>query len=661
MDRVLSKGLLALMLGLLTAGWAQCQDPAVRNSAPGAVTVDAAQLDGVATVDVPLRFHVGGNAAFARPELDDTSWFLIQPGEGRTLNSARPPRPALGETWVRLHLHLVNATAPLAVSIRLHNGLPFGAFANGRQIGQSEGFANRRSYLNDALVLPLPNSPDIVLAICVRYPRTARVHFFPLEQVTIGKVPALANAVELDRYRQFETRWLAHTTFGLVFLAFVPFSLILLQAQRRPEYFWLAVFCCILGIDYLLDVALYAGSLPSQPWTIVVTDSLYSAVEITSLEYVCSMAELRDRRAMRVVQGVMIGGFLLWGTYHGGLISFEGRDPRPWIIDYSLVETLLWLLFSGYVLVSAFRRGIKECGLLLLPMTVLASSSVFLYVHTVLTASVLPGLYGVFHGVGFSTDDGASLLVIVGLATVALYRFIRVSQHEQLAAGELEAARTVQQLLLPAVTPATPGFVVESVYRPAREVGGDFFLVLPLEDWAGNKSLLTVVGDVSGKGMQAAMVVSTIVGALRVLPTHDPVEVLEHLNRMLFGHISGFATCCTALLQADGLLHIANAGNPAPYYDGEEVATAPGLPLGLVSEVSYERATYALSPGKRLTFVSDGIIEATRAKTAELFGFDRTRAMSMEPASAIAEAACVFGVGAPQADDMTVVTVACTW
>ncbi len=107
--------------------------------------------------------------------------------------------------------------------------------------------------------------------------------------------------------------------------------------------------------------------------------------------------------------------------------------------------------------------------------------------------------------------ENAGRVASAGLAIV-LYRFIRVSNSEQLASSELEAARTVQQLLIPAVQPAAPGFSVESVYLPSRQVGGDFFLTLPDVEASGNRRLLVIIGDVSGKGLQAAMVVSTIIG-----------------------------------------------------------------------------------------------------------------------------------------------------
>jgi serine phosphatase RsbU (regulator of sigma subunit) len=216
------------------------------------------------------------------------------------------------------------------------------------------------------------------------------------------------------------------------------------------------------------------------------------------------------------------------------------------------------------------------------------------------------------------------------------------SERERLA-SELEAARAMQQLLLPKAEAAG----VEAVYQPAAEVGGDFYYVEPLDDGG----LLVVVGDVSGKGLKAAMLVSMVVGALRRDRPASPGEVLAGLNEALVGYAGGgFVTCCCARFAADGKsAAIANAGHPAPYVDGGEIEVEGGLPLGVVSGAVYGEARVE---GRAFTFVSDGVVEAANAQ-GELFGFERTRAISMKSAQEIAEAARAWG----QNDDITVVTV----
>jgi serine phosphatase RsbU (regulator of sigma subunit) len=248
---------------------------------------------------------------------------------------------------------------------------------------------------------------------------------------------------------------------------------------------------------------------------------------------------------------------------------------------------------------------------------------------------------------------------LASLIAVILYRFVRVSQEEQRSAAEIEAARSVQALLIPTQLPSNRNFMMESAYLPVNGVGGDFFQVLPLID----DSMLIVVGDVSGKGLQAAMNASTLVGALRNELSHDPATVLNHLNHVMLGAAAGlggtgpssvasFATCLCARIYPDGRMTIANAGHLSPYRDGREMELAADLPLGVIADIRYEQATFELKPGDRLIFLSDGVVEATNAQ-GELFGFERTQQVSNEPARYIAQTAKRFG----QNDDITVVSL----
>jgi len=239
----------------------------------------------------------------------------------------------------------------------------------------------------------------------------------------------------------------------------------------------------------------------------------------------------------------------------------------------------------------------------------------------------------------------------VFMAAILLFlvlRTLRIARHNAQVGAELEAARATQQLLLARSADSTPGFHVDTVYHPASEVGGDFFAVQTLEEGA----LLVVVGDVSGKGIRAAMTVSEILGALRGCTERRPSHVLNYLNNVLQGHTNGFVTCCAARITAAGTLTLSNAGHLSPYRGGGEVPLESGLPLGITGHADYSENTIQLAPGDRLTFLSDGVVEA-QSPTGELFGFDRTRAISTQSAEAIAAAAQAFG----QEDDITVLTL----
>jgi serine phosphatase RsbU (regulator of sigma subunit) len=164
-----------------------------------------------------------------------------------------------------------------------------------------------------------------------------------------------------------------------------------------------------------------------------------------------------------------------------------------------------------------------------------------------------------------------------------------------------------------------------------------------------------VIGDVSGKGMPAAMTVSLLVGTFRTLAhyTQLPGEILRGMNQRMIGRNSGgFTTCLVLRADVDGSLIVANAGHIPPYLDGKELALENGLPLGLRSESAYTESTLQLAPGAQLTLFTDGVLEA-RNPQGELFGFERTATISTQSAEAIAAAAQHFG----QEDDITVLTV----
>jgi hypothetical protein len=216
-------------------------------------------------------------------------------------------------------------------------------------------------------------------------------------------------------------------------------------------------------------------------------------------------------------------------------------------------------------------------------------------------------------------------------------------------AAELHAASTVQQLLLQSASRPTPGFEVDSVYLPASEVGGDFFFVSSVPDG----TLTAIVGDVSGKGLTAAMRVAMILGVLSGDTSHHPGRILSDLNKALIAQGQlGFTTACCIRIALSGEYTLANAGHIPPYIDGREVDTPPALPLGLAPDVQYEAVAGTLAINQRIVLVSDGVIEARNAH-GELLGFARVGPLTLQPAQIIADTAKSFG----QEDDITVFTL----
>jgi len=204
---------------------------------------------------------------------------------------------------------------------------------------------------------------------------------------------------------------------------------------------------------------------------------------------------------------------------------------------------------------------------------------------------------------------------------------------------------------VPASLPKLAGFELEAAYFPAQEVGGDFYQVLEQHEGFA----LIVVGDVSGKGLKAAMTGALAIGALRTLAAENfsPATLLSRLNgQMLTTQESGFITCICVRLSPQGGVTMANAGHLSPYRRGEEIALDSGLPLGLTADADYGETEIQLEPGDKLMLLSDGVVEAMNPQR-QLFGFERVRGISEESAHYIASAAQAFG----QEDDITVLTV----
>ena len=249
-----------------------------------------------------------------------------------------------------------------------------------------------------------------------------------------------------------------------------------------------------------------------------------------------------------------------------------------------------------------------------------------------------------------SALDLTSFVMELAILAILVARFASTRRDEQRFASELEAARVVQHVLIPEQIPEISGLRIEAGYKPAGEVGGDFFQILPLP----NAGAIVAIGDVSGKGMPAAMTVSLLVGALRTL-THfvsSPAEILAAMNGQLCDRSAGFTTCLIARIDRQGVLTLANAGHLAPYVQGLEVSLEGNLPLGLVPDTKYGETTLLLPADEQITFVTDGVVEA-KSPVGELFGFERTSHVAVQSAKAIMEAASQFGSG----DDITVITL----
>jgi serine phosphatase RsbU (regulator of sigma subunit) len=218
---------------------------------------------------------------------------------------------------------------------------------------------------------------------------------------------------------------------------------------------------------------------------------------------------------------------------------------------------------------------------------------------------------------------------------------------------DVRQAQEVQQVILPEGKTKLPGFTIESEYHPAREVGGDFFQILPHKT---DGSLLIVAGDVTGKGLKAGMLVALLVGAIRSTAelNPDPEFVLRALNRRLLGRGDAQATCLVLRITSEGQAKLANAGHMPPYLNGEALPMEGALPLGMVEGAEFSVMRFQVNEGHRLLLLSDGVVEATNAD-GKLFGFERVHELVSKASAAaeVAAAAQAFG----QEDDISVISV----
>jgi hypothetical protein len=622
-----------------------------------------ADLHSVVNIDGPWKFQIGDDPRWADPAFDDANWPTV------TLSQpiAQQGYPTYtGYAWYRIHLGAQQLTqfipeGPSDPSELLVTGDSIGQLAiyeDGVELGHTYGMTDSpQMYLAQPVIVQFsPPGPagSRVLAIRTWAGPNVSIGQGLLSKVELGPRNEIANRAAAAQSSQWNENAAAAVGLAFVFLGVALLGGTLYLAQRHhAEYLWLAILCATAAVNRLERAAYSLAFMPlSVYWTLSEFRG-YVFLAVT-IEFVYRFTGGDMRRTVRTVQ---IAGLAAPFVHFLGISWLDNVVSTAAEAAFVTVSTLM--------LFRAWRRGRGDAGVMLVPFFLGAVSDwitgvlgVFANIHWLPQQFASPAFH--IGPIKFTIGNITDGVFLGSLFAVILYRFIRVSEEEQRSSAEISAARSVQALLIPTQLPSNKNFMLESAYIPVNGVGGDFFQVLPLKD----DSLLIVVGDVSGKGLQAAMNSSTLVGALRNELSYDPATVLEHLNHVLLGAVASpgavpgldsapcFATCLCARIYPDGAMSIANAGHLSPYRDGRELELPPGLPLGVIADSQYEQAEFQLKRGDRLVFLSDGVVEATNAE-GELFGFERTQQVSNEPARYIAQTAQRFG----QTDDITVVSL----
>lgn len=631
-------------------------------SAPQALRFDG----GLTTLDGAWQFHLGDDAAWAAPGFDDSGWEKLTAdkpwGEQGHANVD-------GFAWYRRRVVLQPGQGPeqLAILIPAVEDA-YELYWNGKLVGTYGALPPHPVWYYDLRphTWGLGPAQSGVLALRVwkapfdSYDNGRQGGFYA--PPVLGSPKAIGNAISVMDYRWLRSRQVAFGTESLYALVAVLGFLFWLRDRSQWLAFWMACFAAARPLALVL-VGL------KLPLSLVVAMGLNQPVYVLgdiSLWYVLVwLLGLHDTervvRLTRILAVIEFAEGILDGCLTFGMAA---AHPLPWqIADMALMPVVMLLeLYPIYLIGYAVLHKRKlDPARWVVAVLAFLSQTIFVaavalqqgsrFTHITLGDKINAPLFTVL-GNPMNARALTGALLLVALA-YAVYRYSAESHRQQARLEEeIRNARAVQQVLIPEAIPAVPGFKVESVYKPAEEVGGDFFQILPLR----GGGVLSVIGDVSGKGIPAAMTVSLLVGTVRTLAhyTQSPAEILAAMNQRMLArsHDGGFTTCLILRADPDGKVTVANAGHLAPYLKCREIALENGLPLGLSAAAVYTESTTQLGEGEQLTLLTDGVVEA-RSKSGELFGFDRTLAIAADTAESIAQAAQSFG----QQDDITVLTL----
>jgi hypothetical protein len=644
-------------------------------SAPPAPDGETLVVQGVGKAMVALggqwEFKTGDDMAWASPAFDDAGWERI--GVDRHWG-VQGHFAYTGFAWYRRHIDFVpvpGGATQMSLFMPLL-GDAYEVYWNGALIGRYGSLPPHPLvyYQRGSQIFGLGTPGSGVLSI--------RVWTRPLSPNATGEgggllSPPLAGSTEaiadhkgaanfnLLREYQFDL------DLGLLEEAIALLGLLVwLRDRRRRLILWMVFYLIPLPIEAYLQVL----RLPIPVNAVDFLEGAANVLGVISVWFILLyLFRLEDVSVLfRWIRNAALVWTLclsLWGI---GLSLFATHVLALQVL-WTLAEVAYVALNSfalgAIVLKAAKRRRVADWT----PLAVVRVAGTLFYIvanaaalglrytHWKLADTMFATLFTI-RGNAFTANEIFDTLFLVAIIYGVYHYSVEQSARQGALEQEFKSAQELQRILIPETLPPLAGYAVTSAYIPAQQVGGDFFQLIALGDGAdANSATLLVLGDVSGKGLKAAMTVSLIVGAVRTLveASSDPAVILNGLNRRLEGRLrNGFVTCLVLRLEADGTCAIANAGHLSPFLNERELELPPELPLGIVRDVAYETTTVQLGIGDRLTLYTDGLLEA-RNHSGELYGFDRVSALiaTRPDAHAASEVAVAFG----QDDDITVLTV----
>ena len=666
-SRLAIKALLAL---LAASAFGQPPAPKPAQTAgprPAPVLVIAGIGRGAVHLDGDWQFHLGDDPDWALPSYDDSGWESIL--ADAPWGAQGHPSYA-GFAWYRRHLDILPSASdtgqfrvliPLAIDA-------YEVYWNGELIGQYGQLPPHPSWYYSSFPrsFPLVGSAVGVLAI--------RMWKAPLETFSTSDAgglfePPMVGDPDTIALREREINWKSVQgdlfDYSLVLLrAFIAALCIVLWSRNRGEqlFLWVGVFTFTpVALDILQHLFLIPFSYPVARF---INQPLYVLYSISLWFLLVWLMQLHEKPRLMRWTKTLAWLILAAGVADGTLALFWG-NATVWMqwADGVLDAFILLVEVYPFVLIAiglrrrldSSRWAVALTAFILQMLHTVADTSAFgqRFTHWTLFADLIDIPLFTIQGVQFQFEKVTSITLFAAII-FALYRYILEQQSRRTALEqEMQSAREIQQVLIPENLPSLRGYAVTSAYTPAQEVGGDFFQMLARNDG----STIVALGDVSGKGLKAAMNVAMIVGVLRtqVDVSSSPAEILGALNRCLCGRMQGgFATGIVLRLDRDGTVTMANAGHLPPYLNGKELWLEASLPMGLLATTFYSELAVKLRPGEQLSLYTDGLLEARNA-SGELYGFDRLHTLfaGRPTAQQASEAAVAFG----QDDDITVLTL----
>lgn len=617
---------------------------------------------GQSVITIPMQqcvWHSGDNPAWAAQNLDESAWLpfdTLKPNSNH-MKEAHIPR---AHFWVRCHADLTPLRALDHPALQVANWLSaYQVFLNGNAIGVAGNLRTAVYSMNNIRQYPVPvsilgNQPDTIA-----FRVAAKLFDVPTPELTAGNSDALnarRASLVLAHSESALTPMLLYFVIGIVGLMLLG---LFYYDRSRRELLYLSITCvCIAALRANEFCAAAHFNYSSNLYRAVVfLANLVSTV--TNLLFFFTLARRRVPPLYWVALAfvwaqIMVGVFELFLSPQNVWFLFDLLD-RP-MTYYAPLARIGFIVGTTAPIVAFWPwRRISRRMRPLATLCGLWGAAQFAWFTLQLTSDPRLGLTDYFALWRPELLEMLALVttfVILALLALLFHDQRQVAEERAVLAGEMLAARDIQRMLAPATLDSAPGFHIEVAFHPMRDVGGDFYLCRVLDN--GVQRLL--VGDVSGKGTAAAMTAAVLIGAAEERGANSPSELLRHLNRVFRkSKLTGFATCLCADIAPDGTVTLANAGHLSPYYRGEEITLEPGLPIGMNPDTAngYLQSSFPIAPGEKLTFLSDGVVEA-RSSTGELFGFDRAHAISKQSAQQIASTAQAFG----QEDDITVLTLA---